>query len=118
MRISETRRADVLIEYVDENGHHYLDGDTWRIEPLTADEEATVAAEDAAAAANAPILTIRADLADALALADLYPAPTPEETAIIDAQVNAALAGFRALSNPPADVVALAAAVVSWRTEV
>lgn len=57
-------------------------------------------------------------LADALALADLYPAPTPEETAIIDAQVAAALTGFRALPNPPADVVALAAAVVSWRTEV
>lgn len=61
---------------------------------------------------------VAADLAESLALADLYPAPTPEETAIIDAQVTAALAGFRTMPNPPADVVALAAAVVSWRTEV
>jgi hypothetical protein len=58
----------------------------------------------------------RTALSDALALADLYPAPTPEETALIDTQINSALIGFQGLSNPPADVVALAAAVISWRS--
>lgn len=75
------------------------------------------AAQAWAAAADAPVAA-RAALSDALALADLYPAPTPEETALIDGQVAAALASYRALSGPPADVVSLAAAVVAWRTEV
>jgi hypothetical protein len=57
----------------------------------------------------------RTALSDALALADLYPAPTPEETAIIDGQVNAALASFSQLENPPADIVALAATLISWK---
>ena len=77
---------------------------------------AGVAARHAAVQAAADALeTARTALTDALALAPLYPAPTPEETLVIDTQVNAALAGFRALTDPPADVVALAAAVVSWR---
>ena len=70
------------------------------------------------AAAGNPNQDARAALADALALADLYPAPTPEETALIDAQVASALSLYRALDDPPADVVSLAAAVVAWRTEV
>jgi hypothetical protein len=82
--------------------------------PLTPEERAVLTPDPS----SQILTTCRTALSDALALADLYPAPTPEETAIIDAQVNAALAGFRALDNPPADVVALAAAVVSWRTEV
>jgi hypothetical protein len=58
----------------------------------------------------------RTALTDALALADLYPAPTPEETSLIDSQVAAALDLFIALVSPPADVVSLASAVIAWRT--
>ena len=69
-------------------------------------------------AAIAAASSVRTTLSDALALAPLYPAPSPDETAIIDAQVAAALAQFRALADPPPDVVALAAAVVAWRAEI
>jgi hypothetical protein len=72
----------------------------------------------AVAATNAALQQNREDLANALELSALYPAPTPEETVIIDQQVAAALAAFRELDNPPADIVALAAAVISWRAEV
>ncbi len=57
--------------------------------------------------------TARQSLTDAVQLAALSPYPTPEEQAIIDAQVSASLALFRALSDPPADVTALAAAVLT-----
>lgn len=67
--------------------------------------------------ARSLVTATRTALTDALALIDLYPAPTPEETAIIDAQVTAALAGFRTMTDPPADVVALAASLVSWRAD-
>jgi hypothetical protein len=60
----------------------------------------------------------RTALSVALNLTSIYPAPTPEETVIIDQQVAAALSAFRELDNPPADIVALAAAVISWRAEI
>jgi hypothetical protein len=60
----------------------------------------------------------RIALSDAIALASpLSQALTPEETALVDSQVSSALAGFRALIDPPADVVALAAAIISLRSE-
>jgi hypothetical protein len=61
---------------------------------------------------------LRTELQSAVDLYSLYPAPTPEETVIIDQQVTAALSAFRDLDNPPADIVALAAAVTSWRAEI
>lgn len=45
MSAIETYRADgTLVEYVDATGHHYLDGGSWRVEPLTVVEQAAVAA--------------------------------------------------------------------------
>lgn len=88
------------------------------VRPLTPEESAALAALAPSTAHAEATNNTRAALSDALALSDLYPAPTPEETSLIDSQVAAALAGFRALPDPPADVVALAAAVVSWRAEV
>jgi hypothetical protein len=80
-----------------------------------------IAARDAWLAAEtariAALDSARTALQDALDLEALYPAPTTEETALIDTQVAEALAEFRALSSMPADIVALAAAVVSWRSE-
>ena len=58
----------------------------------------------------------RQALADALALADLYPS-SPEEAAIINAQIASALAQYRALENPPADIVSLASSLISLKTE-
>jgi hypothetical protein len=80
----------------------------------TQEEQAELLA--AFAALGNPWEEARTALSDAAALASLYPAPTPEETALIDSQINSALIGFQGLSNPPADVVALAAAVISWRS--
>jgi len=81
-----------------------------------AQQIAAYQAEDAAlVSAYAALDSMRDALSAALSLADAYPYPTPEENAIIDNQVVAALTGYRALDDPPADVVALAAAVVSWR---
>ncbi len=57
----------------------------------------------------------RTALAAVLSLAAAYPYADPAENAIVDAQAAAALDGYRSLAGPPADVVALAAAVVSWR---
>ena len=59
--------------------------------------------------------TARNALTAVLSLLAAYPYPTPEETAIVDAQAASSLDGFRDLADPPADVVALAAAVASWR---
>jgi hypothetical protein len=87
------------------------------IRPLTAEEQRAINAALSASIESIAAVSARTALIDALALADLYPAPTPEETAIIDAQVGAALSQYRALADRPADVVALAAAVVSWRAE-
>jgi hypothetical protein len=80
--------------------------------------QAIAAAAAALDATNAALQQNREALSNALALSALYPAPTPEETVIIDQQVSAALSAFRELDNPPADIVALAAAVISWRAEV
>jgi hypothetical protein len=82
---------------------------------LAPDPVAVEAANEAARSARVGEASVRAALTAVLALAEAYPYPTPEETAIVDAQASAALDGFRALADPPADVVALAAAVVSWR---
>lgn len=88
--------------------------------PATPDEVAEAEVREAARVTaeveHAAETECRAALSAVLALAETYPYPTPEETAIVDAQAVAALDGFRALAGPPADVVALAAAVVSWRT--
>jgi hypothetical protein len=59
----------------------------------------------------------RTALADALALSDLYPAPTPDETALIDAQVASALLSYTQLENPPADIVALASNLAVLKIE-
>lgn len=61
----------------------------------------------------AALISVRESLTDAVQLAALSPYPTPEEQAIIDAQVSASLGLFRALADPPADVTALAAAVLT-----
>jgi hypothetical protein len=68
MRISETLAAGTLVEYVDEQGHHYLDGSTWRVEALTADEAAWLAAEQYAAANPPPS---SADVLDQIIMAVL-----------------------------------------------
>jgi hypothetical protein len=88
----------------------------WSGPPPTPEQIAEVAAANAALNEAAPDNVCRNALKDVLALSELYPAPTPEETALIDAQVVEALADFRALINPPVDVVNLATAVVSWRS--
>ena len=82
---------------------------------MLAATEAHMAVLAAAALAQSAVAAAKGALSDVLSLADAYPYPTPEENAIIDNQVVAALTGYRALDDPPADVVALAAAVVSWR---
>ena len=105
------------------------DGRVWDLEaqtvngvPATGDDLAFIQVRrgmwdtrQAVFAASDAFESCRTALAAVLALAEAYPYPTPEETAIVDAQAAAALDGFRALNDPPADVVALAAAVVSWR---
>lgn len=107
----------VVAERLDRSG-------LWSGSPLAKVRDATPAElagmddEDAVSAVATAAQTARSALQDALALAPLYPAPSPEETALIDSQVSAALALFRDLTDPPADVVALAAAVVSWRAEI
>lgn len=64
-------------------------------------------------AAQQAVAECRASLNDAVQLAALSPYPTPEEQAIIDAQVADALALFRGLHDPPTDVIALATAVLT-----
>jgi hypothetical protein len=86
---------------------------------FTAAELAVIASAPAAAAAadarNAAVSAARASLSVVLSLAAGYPYPTPEETSIVDAQAAAALTRYRALTDPPADVVSLAASVTAWR---
>ncbi len=82
---------------------------------LAAARAEVLARHQATEAAAQAINSARGDLAAVLSLAAAYPYPTPEETGIVDAQAAAALEQFRALTDPPADIVALAAAVVSWR---
>jgi hypothetical protein len=92
--------------------------------PFTDKEARDVDQAAADNAANAAIVATRAQAAvcrdslnDAVQLAALSPYPTPEEQAIIDAQVSASLALFRALADPPADVTALAAAVLTLEVQ-
>jgi hypothetical protein len=83
--------------------------------------EANVAAQIAAGEARladalaqeSAIEAIRSDLKSSLDLIKLSPAPTPEEQAIAEATVNNALQQFRDLDNPPADITALTAAVLT-----
>lgn len=70
-------------------------------------------ASDAIVAEAGAVGKCRFALIDAVQLAAMSPYPTPEEQAIIDAQVSGSLALFRALPDPPADVIALAAAVLT-----
>jgi hypothetical protein len=95
-----------------QEGVAYLDG-----APITLAEAQAWAASDpvmvAERDASLAERTTRAALSDAVALAALSPYPTAEEQAIIDSQVTSALALFRALPDPPADVLALAAAVLT-----
>lgn len=90
--------------------------------PATAELVASLEAGQVEAQARAATTSANADartaLSAVLALAESFPYPTPEENAIVDAQAASALDGFRTLADPPADVVALAAAVVSWRTAI
>jgi hypothetical protein len=67
------------------------------------------------AARSQAMLNCRAALGEAVNLAALSPYPTPEEQAIIDTQVSSALALFRAIMDPPADLTALAAAVLTLK---
>lgn len=92
---------------------HYDDG-TVEIVPIDPSEVAATEAANAALleAVNAPH-ECRIALTEAVQLAALSPYPTPEEQAIINAQVASALALFRALPNPPVDVTALATAVLT-----
>ena len=69
---------------------------------------------DPQVAAQRAIYDARQSLATATELRALSPFPTPEEQAGIDAQVASALAAYRALPDPPADVSALAVAVLTW----
>lgn len=89
--------------------------------PFTTEELEAKALSDAARpvieARTQQITAARQALTDAVQLAALSPYPTPEEQSIIDAQVSASLALFRALSDPPADVTALAAAVLTLEVQ-
>lgn len=50
MIVHETRLNDVVVEFVDEDGHHYADGKGgWHTEPLSDDEQLDVAAARAEA---------------------------------------------------------------------
>jgi hypothetical protein len=93
---------------------YYYDDGTSETFPIDPEEVATTEAANALviANANAPH-ECRIALTEAVQLAALSPYPTPEEQAIINAQVSAALALFRALPNPPVDVTALATAVLT-----
>jgi hypothetical protein len=72
--------------------------------------------QDTIAAEQINIRDVRESLTDAIALIDLYPAPTVEETALIDLQINDALTAFRTLSEPPADILAMSSSLISWRS--
>ena len=69
---------------------------------------------DPAVVSQRAVHAARTALSDASALQALSPFPTGEEQAIIDAQTASALAAYRALVDPPADVSALAVAVLTW----
>lgn len=96
----------------------YYDDGTSESFDIDPQEVAETEAANAAllALVNAPV-ECRQALTDAVQLAALSPYPTPEEQAIIDAQVSSALTLFRALPDPPADVTALAAAVLTLEVQ-
>jgi preprotein translocase subunit Sec61beta len=93
--------------------HYFDDGTSEQIPIDPAEVAATDAANAAIVGAADAVETCRGSLTDAVELAALSPYPTAEEQAIIDAQVSASLALFRALDDPPADVTALAASVLT-----
>jgi hypothetical protein len=117
MRLEEVFDAGVVVEYADATGRWTLTDGQWVSQPLTASESRILAAMESSAAIDAALTECRTSLTDAVQLAALSPYPTPEEQAIIDAQVSASLALFRALSDPPADVTALAAAVLTLEVQ-
>lgn len=57
----------------------------------------------------------RTALSDALSLLPFIPQLSIEEKAIVDAQIGDALALFYSLESPPADIVSLAAMIISWK---
>jgi hypothetical protein len=59
----------------------------------------------------------RIALSTTLALTDLYAAADQAAKAVIDSQINNAIAQARALENAPADILELATKIALWRSE-
>jgi hypothetical protein len=100
-----------------EHGDETLDEAPW--EPLSPEVQAAldgIASEGAMLdARSSAISEAREGLQNAIDLMALNPFPTPEEQAVVDATVAEALTLYRAAADPPGDLVALAAALISTK---
>jgi hypothetical protein len=107
MSYYEVWQGGTVVERLDRDG--LWEGDPLTlVRPPTAMEVAGMDTADVAAELADADNTSRVLLRDALALLPSMPLPDPAAQADAQAQVNEALAAYRALGQPPADVVDLA----------